>query len=164
VFTIPAMEYDGHKIILDSVYLPSITKLPADEVFNSSFKNDDGSYKTALVSVSYIYGKDKTPVYKTDTISIKYTDNPSDVESSKNAIVEQSIVLSRTGQIFSELETLCNSGNYILALDLINAQIQALQKIQVNSKDREIEVEIQNLKKAESLIHQKLASDSTFSN
>ena len=159
VFTIPAMEYDGHKIILDSVYLPSITKLPADEVFNSSFKNDDGSYKTALVSVSYIYGKDKTPVYKTDTISIKYTDNPSDVESSKNAIVEQSIVLSRTGQIFSELETLCNSGNYILALDLINAQIQALQKIQENSKDKQIEVEIQNLKKAQTIIHEKLMQD-----
>ena len=159
VFTIPAMEYDGHKIILDSVYLPSITKLPADEVSNSSFKNDDGSYKTALVSVSYIYGKDKTPVYKTDTISIKYTDNPSDVESSKNAIVEQSIVLSRTGQIFSELETLCNSGNYILALDLINAQIQALQKIQENSKDKQIEVEIQNLKKAQTIIHEKLMQD-----
>ena len=50
-----------------------------------------------------------------------------------------------------------NSKNYLF-------QIQALQKIQLNSKDREIEVEIQNLKKAESLIHQKLASDNAFSN
>lgn len=162
--SIPSMEYDGHKIILDSVMLPSITKIPSDENFNSSFKNPDGSYKTALVSVSYVYGKDKTPVYKTDTISISYTDNPETVLASKNAVVEQSVVLSNTGKIFSQLETLCNSGNYILALDLINAQIQALQKIQENSKDREIEVEIQNLKKAESLIHEKLVNDNTFSN
>ena len=162
--SIPSMEYDGHKIILDSVILPSITKIPSDEDFNASFKNPDGSYKTALVSVSYVYGKDKTPVFKTDTISIAYTDNPETVLASKNAVVEQSIVLSNTGKIFSQLETLCNSGNYILALDLINAQIQALQKIQENSKDREIEVEIQNLKKAESLIHQKLVSDNAFSN
>ena len=157
--SIPSMECDGHKIILDSVSLPSITKIPSDENFNSSFKNDDGSYKTALVSVSYVYGKEKTPVYKTDTISIKYTDNPSDVESSKNAVVEQSIVLSNTGKIFSQLETLCNSGNYILALDLINAQIQALEKIQENSKDKQVEVEIQNLKKAQTLIHEKLMQD-----
>ena len=162
--SIPSMEYDGHKIILDSVILPSITKIPSDEDFNASFKNPDGSYKTALISVSYVYGKDKTPVFKTDTISIAYTDNPETVLASKNAVVEQSIVLSNTGKIFSQLETLCNSGNYILALDLINAQIQALQKIQENSKDREIEVEIQNLKKAESLIHQKLVSDNAFSN
>lgn len=157
--TIPAMEYDGHKIILDSVYLPSVTKLPTDTDFVSSYKNSDGSYKTALVSVSFIYGKDKTPVYKTDVISINYTDNSSEIENSKNAVVEQSIVLSRTGQIFSELETLYNSGNYVKALDEIGAQIKALQKIQENSKDKQIEVEIQNLKKAQSLIHEKLMQD-----
>lgn len=158
-FTIPAMEYDGHKIILDSVYLPSITKLPTDAEFVNSYKNSDGSYKTAMVSVSYIYGKDKTPVYKTDTVSVKYTENPEEVESSKNAVVEQSIVLSRTGQIFSELETLYNSGNYVKALDEIGSQIKALQKIQENSKDKQIEVEIQNLKKAQTLIHNKLMQD-----
>ena len=68
-------------------------------------------------------------------------------------------MLSNTGKIFSQLETLCNSGNYILALDLINAQIQALEKIQENSKDKQVEVEIQNLKKAQTLIHEKLMQD-----
>ncbi len=158
-FSISEMEYDGHKIILDSIYLPSVTKLPTDADFINSYKNSDGSYKTALVSVSYIYGKDKAPVYKTDEISIKYTDNPSEVESSKNAVVEQSIILSRTGQIFSQLETLYNSGNYVKALDEISSQIKDLQKIQENSKDKQIEVEIQNLKKAQTLIHEKLMQD-----
>ena len=74
-------------------------------------------------------------------------------------MVEQSIVLSRTGQIFSELETLYNSGNYVKALDEIGSQIKALQKIQENSKDKQIEVEIQNLKKAQTLIHEKLMQD-----
>ena len=46
---------------------------------------------------------------------------------------------------------------------MINSQIQALKKIQENSKDRQIEVEIQNLKKAFELIHEKLMSESSLS-
>lgn len=162
-FSIPSMEYDGHKIILDAVNLPSLVKLPIDSEFIENYKNSDGSYKTAMVSVNYVYGKDKTPMYKTDIISVKYTDNPQEVANSKNAVVEQSIVLSETGKIFSQLEDLYNSGNYVKALDMINSQIQALKKIQENSKDRQIEVEIQNLKKAFELIHEKLMSESSLS-
>ena len=102
-------------------------------------------------------------MYKTDIVSVKYTDNPQEVNNSKNAVVEQSIVLSETGKIFSQLEDLYNSGNYVKALDMINSQIQALKKIQENSKDRQIEVEIQNLKKAFELIHEKLMSESSLS-
>ena len=79
-----------------------------------------------MVSVNYVYGKDKTPMYKTDIISVKYTDNPQEVANSKNAVVEQSIVLSETGKIFSQLEDLYNSGTYVKALDMINSQTAPL--------------------------------------
>lgn len=158
---ISSMEYDGHRILLDKINLPSITKLPMDSNFDTAYKNPDNSYKTAMVSVSYVYGKNKTPVYKTDVVSIKYTENPEEVNASINPVVNQSIVLSKTGDIFSQLESLYNSGDYVKALDMITVQIQALQKIQENSKDRQIEVEIQNLKKAQSLIHSKLVNEST---
>lgn len=155
IYSIPSMEYDGHTILLDSVKLPASINIPvANEEFTRMYVASDNanSYLVANCSLTFTNESDSTVVYKTTPVYVTYTNDPIAVQTSTNKIVQQSLILQNSGSVFKSLEEMCNEEKFAQALLLIDSQIKDLKFVQTSSKDKQIEVDVQNFKKAEEII------------
>ena len=141
-------------IILDRVSIPSFFALKKSDESSTSepFSYVTCSVKYELPEISEDGSISKSVFYKVYPLSIKYSENPIDVESSRNEIVSKNAVLKNSSGVYFQVERLVDMDYRNQALSLIEKQIVDLESVYENYKDKQIEIEIKNFKALKDIV------------
>ncbi|MGP1587328.1 MAG: hypothetical protein ACTTHG_03185 [Treponemataceae bacterium] len=132
-FFISEMNYDAHKIIMKTLQVPS------------SFKIHYEDFTYATVSVNYNFtGENSKTVYKTYALKLKFSNDPEEIQNGTNPIIVQNQILQSGAGIFAQVEKACNEKDYAYAMQKIDSQIKKLEAIEKNTKDRQVNIELEN--------------------
>ena len=141
-------------IILEKVAVPSFFALKKDVEIAPDFPFNyvNVSVKYELPVLDENGNLTKNVFYKVYPLSIQYSENPTDIEGSRNAIVEKNAILKNSSLVYFQVERLIDMGFKNQSLSLIENQITDLEKIFATYPDRQIEVEINNFKMLKELV------------
>ncbi|MCR5698099.1 MAG: hypothetical protein K6G52_00505 [Treponemataceae bacterium] len=135
-------------VLLEQVAIPSLISLRNPEAYSA-----EEGFCYANCSVKYeLEGK---VFYKTYPLTVQYSENPEEIENSKNEIVSKNATIKQSANLFFYVEKLMDFNMENQALAEINRQISALEKIYETCPDRQLEVEIENLKMLKEIILKK---------
>lgn len=148
VFRLGKLGVNESHVLLEQVSIPSLISLKTPENFSA----EEGF---CYANCSVKYELNGNIFYKTYPLSVKYSENPEEIENSKNEIISRNAAIKNSANIFFFVEKLMGFDMGNQALAEINKQIATLEKIYETCPDRQLEVEIENLKMLKELVLKK---------
>ncbi len=140
--------WNRRNVLLEQVSIPALISLKTPENFSA----EEGF---CYANCSVKYELNGNIFYKTYPLSVKYSENPEEIENSKNEIISRNAAIKNSANIFFFVEKLMGFDMGNQALAEINKQIAILEKIYETCPDRQLEVEIENLKMLKELVLKK---------
>ena len=148
VFRLGKLGVNESHVLLEQVSIPALISLKTPENFSA----EEGF---CYANCSVKYELNGNIFYKTYPLSVKYSENPEEIENSKNEIISRNAAIKNSANIFFFVEKLMGFDMGNQALAEINKQIAILEKIYETCPDRQLEVEIENLKMLKELVLKK---------